>query len=423
MKRVCLFAPALLVSLLVIMLLMPEGADAIPAFARKHGFNCNMCHTAYPKLNDFGQRVRANGYQIPGQEGKEKSVFDTPPPIAFRTFAGAAGYDRDEFTTWGFELGGLDVLGAGVMHKNVSFLFIYTPRIDEPSADFTGSGGGTNPAQLGALESANIVFSNVVKDMLNVRFGRFEPSYHPFSSKRTYYLGTPYDIYTFTTPGCPFVFDDNQVGVELTGHARCGGSYGLGLVNGTGASPDDNKSKDVYLTMAKTFGPGAGQSAGQRVGVFGYYGRTPLVLPASAVAPGGEASGDRNTPFYRFGADASLNWKTFNLQVLYLKGTDDKDLNPLDPTEDYEYDGGLAQLDYAGLANNRLVVSALYNWVAPPSYDDDREVKSYSGLVRYYWGDWSAVNVALHGEYTHREIGCSDPVKENAASLMIDFAF
>jgi hypothetical protein len=69
------------------------------------------------------------------------------------------------------------------------------------------------------------------------------------------------------------------------------------------------------------------------------------------------------------------------------------------------------------------VTSLLYNWVSPPSYDDDREVKAYSGLVRYYLGDWAAVNVALHGEYTYRETGCSDPVKENLASLMVDFAF
>jgi hypothetical protein len=33
-----------------ILLLVPSDSGAIPAFARKHGFNCNMCHTAYPKL-------------------------------------------------------------------------------------------------------------------------------------------------------------------------------------------------------------------------------------------------------------------------------------------------------------------------------------------------------------------------------------
>jgi hypothetical protein len=159
------------------------------------------------------------------------------------------------------------------------------------------------------------------------------------------------------------------------------------------------------------------------LGIFGYYGFTPLEGPGYIAAPGGEAAGGRNTHFYRVGADASLNWKTLNLRVLYLKGVDDKDINPLGPAEDYEYDGGFAELDYAGLANNRLVASVLYNWVSPPSFDDDREVKSYSGLIRYYLGDWSAVNLALHGEFTHRETGCTDPLKENIVTAMVDFAF
>jgi len=65
--------------------ILPTDTLAIPAFARKYGFNCNMCHAGYTKLNDWGQRFRDNGYQIPGQEGTEKTVFDTPPPIAIAT--------------------------------------------------------------------------------------------------------------------------------------------------------------------------------------------------------------------------------------------------------------------------------------------------------------------------------------------------
>lgn len=419
MKKSCL----LLFVLLLLLLMMPARGHAIPAFARKHGFNCNMCHTAYPKLNDFGQRFRDNGYQIPGQEGREKNVFDTPPPIAVRTSTGLSGYDTKDVTTAGFDMLGLDLLAAGAMHRNISFLFIYTPRIDEPSADHTGSQGGTNPLQLGAFESGNVVFSNIIQDALNVRVGRFEPAYHAISSKRSFYLMEPYEIYTFSTPGNNFVFDDNQIGVEASGHWRCGFKYGLGVVNGTGASPDNNKYKDVYLNFSQTMGAGDGQSAGQRIGAFGYYGWQPLTTSGATPSPTGEVGGGRNEPFFRFGGHASLNWKTFNLQAFYIKGADDKSINALGPTKDYEFDGGLAELDYAGLANNRLMASVLYNWVCTPSYDRDREVKAYSGLLRYYFGDWTAVNVALHAEYTHRETGETDPLKENIYALVVDFAF
>jgi len=415
------FLPLLV--LLVLSAVLPASSHAIPAFAKKHGFNCNMCHAGYPKLNDFGQRFRDNGYQIPGQEGKESNIFSTPPPIALRTSTGLSAYDIQSGTTDGFGLLGLDLLAAGMMHKNVSFLFIYTPRIDEPSADFTGSHDGTNPQQFGAFESGSVVFSNVVQGVLNVRVGRFEPAYHAISSKRTYYLMEPYEIYGFSTPQEGFVFDDNQIGVEATGHSRCGFKYGLGLVNGTGASPDNNRSKDVYLNVSQTISPGDGQTAGQRIGAFGYYGRQPLITSGVVVSPTGEADGISNETFYRYGGHASLNWRTLNLQALYMRGIDDKSFNSLKPTKDYEFDGGIAELDYAALANNRLIASLLFNWISPPEYDSDRQVRAYSALARYYLGDWTAVNVALHAEYTHRETGETDLFKENIYSLLVDFAF
>ena len=412
----------LLLVLFVLELMIPAAGQAIPAFVRKHGFNCNSCHAGYPKLNDFGQRFRDNGYQIPGQEGKESNVFHTPPPIAVRTSTGLSGYNTDKTTTSGFDMFGLDLLAAGAMHKNISFLFIYTPRVDEPSADYTGPDNGRNPAQLGAFESGSVVFSNLAQGLLNLRIGRFEPAFHAISSKRSFYLMQPYEIYSFSTPASGFVFDDNQIGIEATGHHRSGFKYGVGVVNGTGASPDNNKFKDVYMNVSQTIGPGDGQTAGQRVGAFAYYGWQPLRI-SGATSPTGEVEGTGNEPLYRVGGHASLNWKTLNLQALYMKGVDDKSFNSAAPTRNYEFDGGLAELDYAALMNNRLVASVLYNWISTPSYDSDRQVKSYSGLVRYYFGDWTAVNLALHAEYTHRETRETNPLKENIYSLVVDFAF
>ena len=50
-----------------------------------------------------------------------------------------------------------------------------------------------------------------------MRVGRFEPAYHLFSSKRSYYLLSPYDVYEYPTGGNDFLFGDNQIGVEATG--------------------------------------------------------------------------------------------------------------------------------------------------------------------------------------------------------------
>jgi hypothetical protein len=243
-------------------------AAAIPAFARKYGFNCSMCHAGFTKLNDFGQRFRDNGYQIPGQAGKEKTVFETAPPIAMRLPVGHTTYNTKAGTTNSFNLYGFDLLAAGVLHKNISFLMIYTPRIDEPSAYFSGSDSSNNSAsQYGALESVSLVFSNIIPNVLNIRVGRFEPGYHMFSSKRSFYIFQPYEVYSMTTPNNSYVFDDNQIGIEASGHFQNGFKYTTGIVSGNGSNPDNNSRKDVYLSLSQTFGKGDGQTAGQRFGI------------------------------------------------------------------------------------------------------------------------------------------------------------
>ena len=65
----------------------------------------------------------------------------------------------------------------------------------------------------------------------------------------------------------------------------------------------------------------------------------------------------------------------------------------------------------------------MYNWVRPPSYDAAGQVDAYSALARYYLGSWSAVNVALHAEYTHRLVGSVLPFKDDLFTLLLDFDF
>jgi hypothetical protein len=405
------------------LLLLSQTALAIPAFARKYGYNCNMCHVAFPKLNDWGQRFRDNGYQTPRQTGLEKTVFENGIPLAVRTNAGYSIFHGDEGTTSGFHLYNLDLLAAGVLHKNISFLFVYTPRVDEPAADFTGPDNGDNPAQLAAIESANVVFSNIIRDKLNLRIGRFEPGFQLLSSKRNYYILQPFESYGFVGSRNGFDFSANHIGVEATGRFKPGLKYALGFINGSGANPDNNRFADLYFALSKTFGHGEGQSAGQRFGVFGYRGWQPADPGAPIVSPLGDAAGQNNKSFYRLGGDISLNWKTINLQAMVFRAVDDAAFNDLDPTTNYIFWGGIVQLDCAAMANNRLVGSLMYNWVRPPDNDNSGNIDAYSALVRYYLGSWSAVNVALHAEYTHRLGGSFLKFKEDLFTLLLDFDF
>jgi hypothetical protein len=404
---------------------------AIPTFTRNYGFNCMMCHTAYSRLNDYGQRFRDNGYQIPGQEGKEKSVFDQPIPVSMRLSLGHTTYSNENGRASSFNLYGFDLLAAGVLHKNISFLLIYTPRVDFPASNYDGPNVLDNkPSQQGSLESVSLIFSNVIRDALNIRVGRFEPAYHVFSSKRSYYLFQPYEVYTLTTPSNNYSFDENQIGIEATGHFRCGFKYVAGVVNGSGGNPDNNNNKDLYMNVVQTIGRGDGQTAGQRIGLFGYYGWQPLELPGTVVGTMGQTNGKENIKFYRIGATAGLNYKMLNLQVMYMAGTDEKGFDTIPPVEQYKYKGGFIELNYAALSNNRLIASLMYNWVKPNSDDPGREINSYSALVRYYLGGWKAVNIAIHAEYTHRKSNVYDDIAvkwkdfdEDMFALALDFAF
>ena len=68
-------------------------ANAIPAFARKYNFACNVCHVpGFPKLNDFGNLFRDQGYQLgtdgdlPTAEGITMGFW----PVSMRTTNGMA---------------------------------------------------------------------------------------------------------------------------------------------------------------------------------------------------------------------------------------------------------------------------------------------------------------------------------------------
>jgi hypothetical protein len=73
--------------------------------------------------------------------------------------------------------------------------------------------------------------------------------------------------------------------------------------------------------------------------------------------------------------------------------------------------------------NDRVVVSLVYNWVRPPSYDAQRKIDAYTAMVRYYLGDWSAVNVGIHAEYTFRRTGETPKFDEHLVAFVVDFAF
>lgn len=54
--------------------LRPEGirtASALPQWARRYGFECGVCHTTVPRLNQFGYNFRRAGFRLPDEYDQE----------------------------------------------------------------------------------------------------------------------------------------------------------------------------------------------------------------------------------------------------------------------------------------------------------------------------------------------------------------
>lgn len=219
--------------LLVFVVSSSQSSFAIAAFARKYGLPCSACHDAWPKLNNFGQTFKDNGYQL--MNDRDAPIWQNPSywPVAFRITpnwdaenTGKVATDTapngQSVTVHGFNLTGLDILTAGTLNKDISFLLV-------PSADETGAFH---------FESAWVRFDNLFhSSWVNIKMGKMELD-NLISEKRGLTLsgnGGYYQFYHFlpsqpvgvgvvgvagNSNTNPFGLGDNQIGIEYMGHSK-----------------------------------------------------------------------------------------------------------------------------------------------------------------------------------------------------------
>lgn len=92
--------PGFKILLVLMAVIVPSAAQAIPAFSKKYEAPCSVCHSTWPRLNDVGSKFKLNGYQMPdsedgGETGKLSpadnlflDIGDAWPPISFRLEGG-----------------------------------------------------------------------------------------------------------------------------------------------------------------------------------------------------------------------------------------------------------------------------------------------------------------------------------------------
>jgi hypothetical protein len=368
-----IFVALLALATVLGVLLVSRPAEAIPAFARQYGRDCQTCHVAFPKLTPFGEAFRRNGWRYPGGEDAEflreppiplgqeqyKQMFPhtvwpgrTPPQVPLAvTIAARADYDHGEDAELSF----------ANMAGNVGL--VAAASIDET---FSGWAGVTVRAeQEGAAIDIERVFAVIQpfdEPVMNLRLGRFDPTLWNLSNHRMLGL-TPWMMATPVRDN-PFTPLPTQTGLELGGVFGEGRfDYAVGAVEGGGDRVND--FKDVYAHLGAKLGglrldgKDANEVSAQpwretsvMVGAFGYFGQAALGDPAVA------SQEDR---FFMVGGDASAILRDFQLTVA---GSYGKNQRPSfgEPNEEADTLHLMGQLD--------IVV---YPWLVP--------------TVRYEWRD------------------------------------
>jgi hypothetical protein len=420
------------------------GIRAIPAFARKYGMPCSACHEAWPKLNNFGQTFKDNGYQL-GND-RDAPVFQQPAywPIALRITPNwhresvnrtdidnpATGITEGQLTTHGFDLSGMDMLTAGTLAKNISFLLV-------PSADETGAFH---------FESANVRFDNLLhSNWLNIKVGKFELD-NVISEKRMltlsgnggYYQGYHFQPVTEDTSIFTFGIGDNMLGTELSGHSRNDYTrYSVALLSSNDGNVDvpNGHGYDTFFTFSQAFQ--AGSLGLQRVGAFAYIGRAPtyhtLIAGDSTL---GDGLGQKS--FSRAGFFGLWYYKKLDFTTMYIHGSDSAFLGTNTPAFSALPDGarkptwnvGTIETHYTYspqlILINRYELVRMSQQALPGLAGNLGDVDVLTFGYRYYPFISSRAGFAFHNEYSilrQRGVSPLNGADVTSSSLFLGFDF
>jgi len=344
-----------------------SNSAMIPAFARKYGVSCSVCHAPAPRLTGIGEDFAENGFQFSEGEVPRDTIQTADPglrllrdiPLAVRldvyaqalTNPGPGQASTDLQTPWLLKL-----LSGGQIANNISYYLYF----------FMSERG-----EVKGLEDAYIQFTNLGGSGVSVIAGQYQVSDPLF--KRELRLE----------------YEDFQAYRVRVGEARADLTYDRGLmftyspwdgadasfqvVNGQGLDRasasrlyDRDSGKNVALRLSQDFGP-------LRAGAFGYFGR--------------EGTAGENDDVVIWGQDLTLPiGSNVEINAQYLRRTDNNPFFVTDPSDDDRtvVDAGFVELLWAPKGFLMpWTFSALYNVVSA-----DRRVVSLrvgeTGLIDRY---------------------------------------
>jgi hypothetical protein len=410
--------------------LWPKPAHATPAFARKYGVRCTVCHEAWPVLNDFGRQFRDNGYRM--NLGEDDPPMTDPaywpiyalasPQYRFDLLKSHDNKDLALLRSGQFQQGTF-VLGAiGTVGAHASYLVI-------PLAVVNGQTVGFPAGWIRFNDIANTPW-------LNVKLGQNEPDL-PFSRIRDLDMTSNSLVaYSYHTPGSVSQFDmaNDEMGIEIMGHNRGSGTrYSVNAFN-VGGSPAQNtkfNTPGTYGHVTHEFQFRNGPLTALEVGSFASYATWPRNL--TQTPPGGLGT-DNLKASEKYGGEVHAWFGQFALPIhanfTFIQGRDDKALVP-GGVRDGLFNGGFAQV----IANPKLplIVFGRFDFVRnrdqslPNASRDFHDQTGYTIGAKHTFEFTTRAEYALFVNYSWLRVkqGASDltDTTRQVLSAGIHFAF
>lgn len=337
----------------------------MPGFARQYEMSCNVCHSAYPRLNAFGESFRDDlNMRLPNWKekavsgGDDRLALPSSLPLGIRAQAfvqGRDGEDVDPVTGPTGNGSSFDVQAPYLIK-----LIMSAPLSDHITFYAYGifAEKGENGTVL--IEDAWFSHDDVFGTGIGMQLGQFQVSdlMFPRETRLTFQ-----DFQLYRMAGITY-----ERGV-LLGRGLGPVDVDIGAVNGNGIdanlnidSPgfrrpdrmfDNDDSKSMFMRVGTRFGLVS-------TGLFGLAGEQ-----RSAAGSAGELIGARDTDRRVYGLDISgqRGAKTYWFaQVLWNEWDDFLDV---EPERDFRWFGAFAGVDY--IHSDRWTFSLLYN------YNDSRD--------------------------------------------------
>ncbi|OGR83528.1 MAG: hypothetical protein A2636_02495 [Elusimicrobia bacterium RIFCSPHIGHO2_01_FULL_64_10] len=265
-----------------------SDAQAVSQFARKYNMSCNACHTAFPRLNAFGERFKANGFQMPGtQDGDEAGksrvtdrlfidsignlfglrIAVNPLQVKSKSLDRDGNGSRESTLVNTGTADWLQLFTAGTIYKNVS-IFIET--------EISGNADNTIKNNWFYLGWHNIAGKD---GAMSARLGNIpQADHHVMSGRLRMIPNINIQGMSERKSSEDSASPDDQVsaagaypGIEVFGLPSLGenmeGVYSVGVTQGKKQANDSNELKNVFGTLGLRVK--GGDFDGSQVSVFG----------------------------------------------------------------------------------------------------------------------------------------------------------